>query len=82
MRSRFPPYAGAFGAHTNIPLLYKEVAPNAKSPNWGWTEEKLTSFESSNACEAGEADWRKMIKVIAASLSISCVVYGCRGLSF
>lgn len=48
---------GAFGAHTNIPLLYKEVAPGAKTPNWGrtqagkvfiWIEVKVCTVEQKN----------------------------------
>lgn len=63
----FPILVGAFGAHTNIPLLYKEVAPGAVTPNWGQTE-------------AGKADFWKMIKVITVSLTIACLVYGWVGI--
>eukprot|EP00434_Breviolum_minutum_P025660 symbB.v1.2.022675.t1/scaffold1992.1/size93445/6 len=63
----FPILVGAFGAHTNIPLLYKELAPGAKTPNWGRTE-------------AGKADFWKMIKVITISLTIACCVYGWVGI--
>ncbi|CAK8992293.1 unnamed protein product [Durusdinium trenchii] len=63
----FPILVGAFGAHTNIPLLYKEVAPGAKTPNWGRTQ-------------AGQEDFRKMMKVITWSLTIACIVYGWVGM--
>lgn len=37
---------GAFGAHTNIPLLYKELAPGAKTPNWGRTEARTELLDT------------------------------------
>ncbi|CAJ1384642.1 unnamed protein product [Effrenium voratum] len=63
----FPILVGAFGAHTNIPLLYKELAPGAATPNWGRTQE-------------GQADFWKMMRVICYSLSISSVIYGWVGI--
>mmetsp|Transcript_42333 Transcript_42333/g.78867 ORF Transcript_42333/g.78867 Transcript_42333/m.78867 type:complete len:443 (-) Transcript_42333:60-1388(-) len=63
----FPILVGAFGAHTNIPLLYREVAPQAGSPNFGDTQ-------------AGKKAFRQMMTVIVCSLSISCVVYGWVGI--
>ncbi|OLQ11026.1 putative sodium-coupled neutral amino acid transporter 6 [Symbiodinium microadriaticum] len=60
----FPILVGAFGAHTNIPLLYREVAPQAGASNFGDTQ-------------AGRAAFRQMMSVIGCSLSIACVVYGC-----
>mmetsp|Transcript_34133 Transcript_34133/g.79629 ORF Transcript_34133/g.79629 Transcript_34133/m.79629 type:complete len:439 (+) Transcript_34133:30-1346(+) len=63
----FPILVGAFGAHTNIPLLYREVAPQAGAPNFGDTQ-------------AGRAAFRQMMSVIGYSLSIACVVYGWVGI--
>ena len=53
---------GAFGAHTNIPLLYKELAPGAKTPNWGRTEartELLNAFSCRISYWAGKLWIRK-----------------------
>lgn len=63
----FPILVGAFGAHTNIPLLYREVAPQAGASNFGDTQ-------------AGRAAFRQMMSVIGCSLSIACVVYGWVGI--
>lgn len=63
----FPILVGAFGAHYNIPALYKEVAPAAGSPDWDRTPE-------------GRAAFHKMMKVILISLIVSSIVYGACGL--
>eukprot|EP00931_Biecheleriopsis_adriatica_P050878 TRINITY_DN29489_c0_g1_i2.p1 TRINITY_DN29489_c0_g1~~TRINITY_DN29489_c0_g1_i2.p1 ORF type:complete len:434 (+),score=64.92 TRINITY_DN29489_c0_g1_i2:41-1303(+) len=66
--SCFPILVGAFGAHYNIPALYREVAPGAGSKDWGKTDE-------------GQAAFQRMLKVIAYAVTISSFIYGWIGLA-
>lgn len=65
--SCFPILVGAFGAHYNIPSLYREVAPGAGAAEWGTTAE-------------GSAAFRRMMKIICAAVTLSGLVYGWVGL--
>lgn len=62
----FPILVGAFGAQFNIPTMFLEVAPGAAIP-------------SANDPATAEKNFRRMMKVILAALTISGCVYGCVG---
>jgi len=62
----FPILVGAFGAHYNIPALYREVAGGAGSPEW-------------NNTLAGRIALRRMIRVIVGAITLSSIVYGVVG---
>jgi len=64
--SCFPILVGAFGAHFNIPALYKEVAPQAGAADWGTTIE-------------GRAAFRTMMRVIVWSLTVCAAIYAIGG---
>lgn len=59
----FPILAGAFGAHFNVPSIYREVAPEA----------------AQGIAAADQQGFRRMMKVIVASLVVSGSLYGLVG---
>ena len=63
----FPILVGAFGAHFNIPALFREVSTGAGSPGWKNTV-------------AGRAAYRRMMRVIVGALTLSSIAYGLAGL--
>merc|ERR1719384_2775681 len=56
----FPILVGAFGAHYNIPALFKEVAPEAGPEQ---------------SSEANQVSCQRMLKVIFGALTLSSIVY-------
>lgn len=65
----FPILVGAYGAHFNIPRLYREVAPEAEANG-------SAAFANS---AAGKEAFRRMGRVVMLALTFSTLVYGTVG---